>query len=260
MSSPTSHRVSQDELARRGFDESPRGVHTSRTMMFEELEAVMNGLDSPRSQRQVRSAVVDGNICGKPTYSSRTETASKLISLYSFDQCADLYVAFESLWGQASESRSVLAVLLACCRDSVLRLTATAILEAPPGVAVQKDSIYSCVAKGFSKYTDTTLQSVSRNVMASWKQSGHLKGRKEPVRAKAPSDYLAVTFAVLISILRGDRGIEVFQSPWVALLDLTPSELEVSLQEANRAGLITYRRIGNVVELAVGPNMKEVTS
>lgn len=246
------------EFSEKGFDDGLRGVHTSRTMMFSELEAVMDAVQAPRTANAVRDAIIEDNIIGKSTRSGRLNTARKVVDLYSFDAGAELFIAFEKLWGQTQHSHPVLAVLLAASRDSVLRSTADVICTSQIGEVVSKDSIYDALLNSFaSKYAENTLRSTSRNVMASWKQSGHLAGRKLAVRTKAPADYVVATYAVLIGILRGLKGQEVLKSPWVRLLDMTPPELELALHEANRHGLLTYRRVGEVVELARGPSLLE---
>lgn len=252
MNTPIPYAEDQAAISRFGFDDLPRGVHTGRTMMLAELETVMESLAAPRSRANVRRAIVEENLCGKPTYSSRVETASRILRLYSFDQNAKLYAAFESLWELSRQSRPVLALLLACCRDPVLRSTAETLSKTPLGEMVAKESLYDELAQRFPKFAETTLQSVSRNVMASWKQSGHLKGKRVAVRAKAPSDYVAATYAVVIALVRGMRGHEVLDSVWVRLLDQTQAELEAVLQEAARHGLLTYRRVGQVIELTEG--------
>lgn len=244
-----------------GFDEGTRGVHTSRTMMLGELEAIMESVPAPRNPQSVRIAILEDNVIGKATRSGRRNTATKLVDLYHFNTDAHLYTAFETLWSQTTHSRPVLALLLAACRDAVLRSTAHVICKAPIDSVVDKESIYETLLEGFpSKYAETTLRSTSCNTMSSWKQSGHLTGRKVAVRSKANSDYWSTTFATYICLLRGLKGQEILKSQWMQLLDFSVAELEASLIEANRHGLLTYRRMGDIVELAPGPQLLEVLS
>ena len=244
------------DLAAQGFDEGLRGVHTSRTMMLAELENVLERLPAGISPAAVRAAIVDGNILGKATRSGRKNSAVKLINLYSFEPEKPLFAGFRTLWMESSRSRPVLAILLAQCRDAVLRAGAQLILAAPIGAAVTKEQFYQSLLSGFaSRYAETTLQSTTRNVAASWRQSGHLTGNDPILRAKAPADFHALAFAVFIGYLRGLRGQVILASDWVRLLDFEPAELEAALAEAHRHGLITGRKIGDVIDLKPGPHL-----
>lgn len=224
--------------------------------MLAELDAVMASLGSVRHPADIRTAILEENILGKATRSGRLNTATKLIHLYSFDPKQTLFSGFTQLWRDASASRPVLAVLLALCRDKVLQVSAQTILAAPVGAAVTKEQFYRMLLAGFAaKYSETTLQSTTRNVASSWRQSGHLQGEKPMVRTKAPADSHTLAFAVLIAYLRGLRGEALLASDWVRLLDLDPSELEVATMDAHQRGMITSRRIGSVIELTPGPGV-----
>lgn len=244
------------DLSKFGFDEGRRGVHTSRTMMLAELETVLAALPSARGALDVRTAIVEGNVLGKATRSGRKNSAAKLIDLYSFDRSKQLFIAFHILWHETSNSRPLLAVLFAQCRDAVLRASAPTILSTPIGGTVSKEQLYLGLLASFSsKYAETTLQSTTRNIASSWRQSGHLRGETKIVRTKAQSDFYALSFAVLIGYLRGLRGQSLLTSDWIRLLDLEHAELEASLSEAHRHGLVTSRKIGEVIDIHPGPGL-----
>lgn len=243
-------------LSNLGFDDTPRGVHTSRTMMLAELESVMRDVDSVVNPAIVRRAILEDNILGKATRSGRKNSATKLIDLYSFDPEQQLYHAFELLWRDASTSRPVLALLLALSRDTVLRASVETIVGAPIGSTVTKEQFYRSLLSGFaSKYAESTLQSTTRNIASSWRQAGHIKGENPIVRVKAPADTHAIALAVLIGYLRGLRGQNLLASTWVRLLDFDTEELAGVTSEAHRHGLITSRKIGEIIELAPGPHL-----
>lgn len=249
----SANHTGQKNLAELGFDEGLRGVHTSRTMMLAELEQVLGYLQTCSSPEAARTAIVEENVLGKATRSGKKNSATKLIDLYSFESKKPLYAGFEILWRESSKSRPVLAVLMALCRDAVLRASAQPVLATPLGGTVTKDQLYQSLLGGFaSKYAETTLQSTTRNVASSWRQSGHLVGTGPIVRAKVAADFHALSFAVLIGYLRGLRGQMLLASDWVRLLDLEPAELEPSLAEAHRHSLITSRKIGEVIDLKPG--------
>lgn len=248
--------VRSADLEACGFDEKPRGVHTSRTMMLAELESVMGTLGTVVTSANVRQAILEDNVLGKATRSGRKNSATKLIDLYSFNPEQQLFHAFEVLWRDASASRPVLAVLLALSRDTVLRASVETVIGAPIGSTITKEQLYKSLLSGFaSKYAETTLQSTTRNIASSWRQSGHIRGENPIVRAKAPADFHAIAFALLIGYLRGLRGQNLLTSDWVRLLDFDSGELEVAITEAHRHGLITSRKIGEVIELTPGPHL-----
>jgi hypothetical protein len=239
-----------------GFDEGLRGVHTSRTMMLAELESVLGTLGSGVTPESVRHAILEDNILGKATRSGRKNSATKLIDLYSFNPEQQLFHAFEVLWRDASTSRPVLAVLIALSRDTVLRASVEPVIGTPIGSTITKEQFYKSLLSGFaSKYAETTLQSTTRNITSSWRQSGHIRGENPIVRAKAPADFHAIAFALLIGYLRGLRGQNLLASDWVRLLDFDAGELEVATAEAHRHGLITSRKVGEVIELTPGPHL-----
>jgi hypothetical protein len=225
-------------------------------MMLDELESVMDALGSRANQENVHQAILEDNVLGKATRSGRMNSATKLIDLYSFNPELQLYFAFEVLWRDSSPSRPVLALLLALSRDTVLRASVETVIGVPVGSAITKDQLYKSLLSGFaSKYAETTLQSTTRNIASSWRQSGHIKGKSPIVRTKAPADFHALAFAVIIGYLRGLRGQNLLASEWVRLLDFDSGELEAAISHAHIHGFITSRKIGDVLELTPGPQL-----
>lgn len=225
-------------------------------MMFSELETVMGALEGSISPATVRTAILEDNLLGKATRNGRKNTATKLVSLYSFDVRQPLFYAFQRLWRDAKQSRPVLAILLALCRDAVLRTSVETIVATPQGSMLTRERIYmNLIASFASKYAETTLQATTRLIFSSWRQSGHIGGKLPTVRVKAPADMHAVAFALLIGYLRSLRGHNLLSSNWVRLLDFDSSELEAATAQAHRHGLITSRKIGEVVELTPGPHL-----
>lgn len=257
----TSAEIHEEELKAYGFNESVRSVHSSRTMMLSELELVMQNVNSEITPDSVREAILEQNILGKATQSGRRNTATKLISLYAFDATEPLFRSFALLWSQSDYSRPALGLLLAMSRDKILRTTGMPICQAEVGSHVTKESLYKCLASSFSsKYAETTLQSTTRNVLSSWRQSGHIQGESPITRVKCHSDYLAFSFAAYIAYLRGLRGQNLLNSFWIRVLDFEPAELSNAITESHRRGLITTRKVGSIVEITPGPSLEEVVS
>jgi hypothetical protein len=56
-------------------------VHTSRTMMLQELRLLLDRVDADVPASSYVAAIMDDNVLGKPTRSTRQRTAQHLIEL-----------------------------------------------------------------------------------------------------------------------------------------------------------------------------------
>jgi hypothetical protein len=86
-------------LARFGFSFQRGGAHTARTMMLEELGALLTYVDHPKADRSdYLQAIDDQNCLGKRSGKTRVLTYRHLVDLYSLDR------AFAPLphWGRSS--------------------------------------------------------------------------------------------------------------------------------------------------------------
>jgi hypothetical protein len=66
-------------------------VHTSRTKMLEELRLLLNRVDAAAPASDYVAAMMDDNVLGKPTRSTRQRTAKRLIELYALDPHCTLF-------------------------------------------------------------------------------------------------------------------------------------------------------------------------
>jgi hypothetical protein len=60
-------------------------VHTSRTMMLQELRLLLERVNADAPASSYVAAIMDDNVLGKPTRSTRQRTATHLIELYALD-------------------------------------------------------------------------------------------------------------------------------------------------------------------------------
>jgi hypothetical protein len=107
------------------------GAHQSKTMMLQELEALLaTGLiDSSELKR----AVIEDNALGKTTATTRILTYRHLASLYSLSQRTLIFQVLSGLWKIDRAGHRLLALLVALGRDPLLRDTAAPILAAAIG-------------------------------------------------------------------------------------------------------------------------------
>jgi hypothetical protein len=64
-------------------------------------------------------------------------------------------------------------------------------------------------------------------------------------------------YALALSYLAGARGTYLFETYWTAVLDRPAATLDALAFEAGRQGWLTYRRVGDVVDLRFSELLEE---
>src|SRR5207245_1988278 len=124
-----------------GFRGGDRGTHTSRTIMFVELAALLKAVVPTAVRGDYAAAIVEGNCLGKPTASTRTLTYQRLSELYALEPAVPMFRVLRRLWDLDSEGRPLLALLAALARDPLLASTARCILSLPNGSELIRDEV-----------------------------------------------------------------------------------------------------------------------
>jgi len=243
-------------LARIGFSIEVGGAHTSRTMMLEELSALLSYINRVDAEkRDYQNAIVHDNCLGKRSVKTRTLTSRYLVDLYSLDRDNILFRALVYFWNRAPESRALLALLCAYARDPVFRSTAPYMLAIPEGTIVTRESLEAFLdAQSPGRFSKATLKSTAQNINATWTQSGHLNGRVRKTRAQAHPSAGSVSYALFLGYLTGLRGQNLIHSEYVKLLDCPPGRITELAEEASRKGWIICKRMGDIIEIAF-PNL-----
>lgn len=251
VDSPTQPRTNAVAYpARFGFRSGDRGTHTSRTIMLRELTELLRTVPPRSAADQYRSAIIDDNILGKKTHATRRLTAQRLVELYGVDPKIPLFRILRQFWDSDRQGRSLLAFQLAYARDPLLRATADPVLSAPIGRPIQTTSITEYLAERLGpRLNDSVRAKVARNAASSWTQSGHLSGRTSKVRTHPVATTSAVTFALVLGYLAGNRGLALFKTEWTRLLDLTGTNLQSFVASAGRQGLLAIKQLGDVAEV-----------
>lgn len=233
-----------------GFKNGTSGIHSSRTIMYEELRLLFNSTPEWFNQDQYYRSILEGNILLKNTISTRRTTATKLQALYIFNPNIIIFWVLRYLWQMEEEGRPILAFLCAHARDPLLRITSMAVLPVPVGEHVKNERIEQVVAEATSnRFYEKTLHSIGRNAASSWTQSGHLIGKNKKVRIRAKATPASTAYALLLAHLSGIRGALLFDNYWTQLLDSSQIELENLAFEASRKAWLDYRKMGNVTEI-----------
>ena len=226
------------------------GSHISRTMMLEELWALLDEVPKGSLASDYREAILQKNILGKTTDSTRQKSLRHLRELYAIDEAVPIFGLMRRLQGIDAPSTPVLALLVAWARDPLLRATTGPIMEASEGDRVETIALANALEVTFpGQYSELNRNKVARNAASSWTQSGHLVGRAKKVRRRVNPTITAVTMALFLGDMAGYHGASVFSNPWCRLLDLDADRARSMGFEAHRAGLVTLRAVGDVVEL-----------
>ncbi len=234
-----------------GLKFSDGGAHISRTMMLAELATTLASVPHRSGAADYREAILQRNVLGKATDSTRKESLRRLRELYGFDEGIPIFALLRELYGIDAASLPLLALQVAWARDPLLRATTPAVFDASEGDHVETASLAQALEVAFpAQYSEASQNQTARHAASTWTQSGHLAGRTRKTRQRIKPTVAAGTMAFFLGDVAGYHGAAVFSSPWCRLLDLNADRARTMGFEAHRAGLLTLRAIGEVVELS----------
>ena len=238
-------------LEKLGFKYGSSGAHSARSMMIVELSELLALHPQGARLDTMKEEVVDFNVLHKPTANSRKLTYRHLVDLYSLDGDVCLFRNFIALWGQTSqESRPLLALQLAFCRDALLRVALPMLAESKPGEAYSKQHTMELLEQyNPGGYSPASLSSYAQNINGSLTQAGFLSGRRKKVRSQPHVAASNVAFALFIAHLHGEDGGIALNSRWLKLLGLKREEVLAQAHSAHSRGLIKFTNAGEVMEI-----------
>ena len=233
-----------------GFRNGATSVHTSRTMMLEELSLVLDRVPATDRADAYVEAIVEDNALGKPTQTTRKRTAKRLGELYGLDPACTLFRLMRHFWPTDPAARPMLAFLAAAARDPVVREVTPFVVAVPVGTAVTTEQVAKHLEeKNPKRFKPTTLLSTAQNIASSWTQAGYLTGKFRKSRSRPVVTPVVATFGLLLGYLSGLKGKMLLDSIWTRMLDRTPSEVADLAVEASCQGWINYKAAGSVVEI-----------
>lgn len=234
-----------------GYRLGERGTHSSRTLMLAELSLLLESVPGEASPAAYRDAVLNENCLGKPTAATRAISFQRLKELYSLDERVPLFRIMRRLWAENQPSRRLLALLMGLARDPLLRATAAPIVQVPAGIEVMRQLVREALASSAgTRFNKATLDTIVRNALSSWTQSGHLRGRSHKVRERVEPTPAATAFALLLGYLLGKRGHRLFETPWTGVLDSDLGKLLDLAEEAKRLGFLDLKQSGSMLEVS----------
>lgn len=233
-----------------GLKFSAGGAHISRTLMLAELDMVLANVPRGSTDDDYRIAILQRNVLGKTTDSTRRESLRRLRELFGLSEATPIFAVLRKLHGIDAASLPLLAVQVAWARDPLFRATSQPIIDASEGERVETTTLVQALTAAFpNQYSELSRNQTARHAASSWTQSGHLAGRAKKIRARVKATKVATTMALFLGEIAGYYGTACFSNPWCRLLDLDFEHAKAMGIEAHRAGLLNLRVLGDVVEL-----------
>jgi hypothetical protein len=233
-----------------GFRAGLGSVHESRTIMLEELGLLLDWLPADAPADRYRQAIVEENVLGKATWSTRRKTAKYLTSLYALDPSLAVFRLFRRFWGADQSGRPMLAYLAAAARDPLLRECSDFVLGVPQGQALDAVAIALALSERYpARFRASTLHATAQRLASSWTQAGYLSGKVAKRRSRPTVTPHLITYALVLGYLAGLRGRMLLESTWARLLDCPPAEVAELAAEASRQGWLRLKAAGSVVEI-----------
>lgn len=245
-----STKADETRLQNAGFRWGPKGTHTSRTIMFDELREVLAHCRPDAMREDYLTAIQEENCLGKRTVATRKLSGQRLSELYALDPKVPLFRVMRRCWYADRDGQAVLALLLALARDPLLRVTAPFVLRLRSGEELMRQHMTDALNRMVgNRLNESTLNKVVRNAASSWTQSGHLKGRGRKVRQRVRPTPITTAFALLLGYLSGTRGAALFETIWAQVLDAPSGDLIHLAMDAKRLGLLDMSQAGDVIDL-----------
>lgn len=256
MSTMTEKNAHKKILATFGFCFGKNSVHTARTLMLGELELLLSVVTTPFATRdEYIKAIVDQNCLGKRSVKSRALTSRHLTELYALDPSMTVFRNLHFFWIRDVLGHPLLALLCAYVRDPLLRMSASFILKLSPGEQAIRENLEDLItAQNPDRFSPNTRRSVAQNINSTWTQSGHLTGKTKKIRTKVCVSPGAVSFALFLGYLSGSRGMGLFETEYVKILDCSVEQAVDLAEDASMKGWIVFKRIGRTMELLF-PNL-----
>lgn len=222
-------------------------IHTSRTMMYAELEKVMAySLDNDNFLESLAH-----NVTGKKSNSGAENTANYLKRLYVFDMQYPPFVAFKYFWKISdTNEKPLIAFIYAVNQDDLLAESVQVLQTVQLDEKVTIELFEEVIAKYHpNQYSANTSRSMAQNIASSWKQAGFINGKIKNIRILPEITYRVACFTFLLAYIKGDRGDFIWGSIGVKALCLYESKLRELAIECGKNDLMQYQYAGSVTAI-----------
>lgn len=223
-------------------------IHTARTIMFAELEKVMDySIESDNFQESL-----DNNVFGKKSADGIKKTSNFLKLLYGFDNQSSQFKAFKYFWKLAeNEEKPLITFLYAIGNDYLLEESIPVVADVKLGEKVLIEKVEQDIESHYpNRFSPNTLRSMAQNIASSWKQAGFITGKVKNIRTQPEISFTVVAFAFFMAYLDGDRGDFILTSKWVKALCLNESKVRELAIEAAKRDFLQYQYGGSVTSIS----------
>ena len=243
----------------------PRATYTSRlsarSALYTDLQVLLHA-HGAQSASCLRSLVIEENHLARKSVAGRKKTWQELKTRYILDPEHPLFAAFLKEWHRcrAEPERGLTAYVLLALNDRLVADLGTQWLF--PRLRRAPAEVRIADIRGFingaanrhpevSRWSDQTLTAVTQKYAASIRDFGLARGAANKMTVR-PALYGAPV-RLLIRILRlvGVRPLDLVRAPIFRLLALDGQEVIDALGELNRAGALSFRMQGDIVELGI---------
>jgi hypothetical protein len=244
------------DLIRYGFKSKGRTSHNSRTMMLKELSLLLNVVSLPKpTKEEYLKAIIEDNCLEKESGITRELSASHLENLYTLDPETLIFRALRFFWQRDSAGRPLLAFTCVYSRDYIINRISPFILGKTEGEVIPKEIVMETLDdQHHGMFSKATLESTTRNVMSTFAQSGHLKGKLNKIRSYAKPSAGSVAYALLLGHVCGDRGESLFSNEFIKILDCSREKAVELAETASRSGWLFFKHIDNIYDVSFPNN------
>jgi hypothetical protein len=218
--------------------------------MLAELRLLLDSRPATASKSDYGAAIIEDNVLGKKTATTRRLTAKRMGELYALDPQVPVFRLLRAFWDLDRVGRPLLALLCSSARDPLLRLTAEPIFAAKEGEVVPREAFARAIEESApNRFNPSICQGIARRLASSWTQSGHLTGHLVKKRSHPVVTPANVAYALALGYLTGVRGHLLLSTFWAKLLDVPSERIMALAAEGSRRGWLNYRQVGKVIEI-----------
>ena len=233
-----------------GFSVNTAGAHLARSMMLNELTRLLQSTSSTATTDQYRHAIVEENLLGKPTYSSRLNTFKHLSDLYSLDGSLTLFRLLRRFATDEPASLPQLALICSFCRDPQLRESFRLIERLTSGEELPRQRMVDHLETLYpSRYSASMKTTLAQHVNTTWSKSGHLSGRTKKFRQMPKPTLTGTVYAMLAGYLLGQRGTVLTGGLMSKLVGTNSLQAISMLQAGGSRNWCRVRHGGDVLQI-----------
>jgi hypothetical protein len=237
-------------LSQLGFRFGINGPHAARTMMLDDLRALLGHTPASATRSDYAAAIVADNVLGKSTKKARELALRHLGTLYGLDLAKPIFRALRRLWPLNEAAQPILALASALARDPLLKGTQGFVLSHAQGALVTRQDVEHLLSRTHpDRFTPASLKSFAQNVAGTWTSAGILVGHRRKTRGAAVPTPESMALLLFLGYLEGRTGQRLFSSEWMKLLPSSPDELEALANSASHRGLLVFMSAGGVKEV-----------